>query len=164
MSPAKSQPSGKMYDDYESPLTSEVLPQERVDEQAAQFCKLLNQYLMEKFSYRKEPASLGISNTIYVQRSSIGLYLRFKPRYQKPIDPNALIIASIGFRRKRKGYGTDLLRFLVRQAADFGIDTIAIECPNSESIEAFGKKFAFKRINESFLVTSTVALQEMLDW
>lgn len=164
MTSKKSCRAGSIYEDYESPLTSEVMPKEIVDVQTVELCKLVNHYLMEKFPYRKEPASLGISrNTIYVYRASIELYLRFKPRYLKPIDPNALVIARMGFRRQREGYGTDLLRFLVRHAVDFGIDTIVIESPHSESIQAFGKKFEFKRINEDFLVTSTVALLKKLD-
>ena len=159
----KNRPSGNLYEDYESPLTSEILPQEMVDAQTIELCKQLNHYLMEKFSYRTEPASQGISrNTIFVQRTKVGLYLRFKPIYHKPIDPNALVIASMGFSQTRKGYGTDLLRFLVRQAVVFGIDSIAIESPHSESIQTFAKKFGFKRINESFFITSTAALKKML--
>ncbi len=141
----------------------ENTPQQKIADEASAFCRLLNLYFMKKYSYRKEPTSLGVGNNICVQRSRVYLYLRFKAKIAGFMHLNPIVIAAIDFRRSRKGDGTEFLRFLVRQAPQFGIDSIAIECPHSEAIRSFGKKFGFERINQNYLVANICTLQTKLN-
>lgn len=137
--------------------------QQKIAGQASEFCRLLNLYFMKKYSYRRGPTSLGVGNNICIQRSRVYLYLRFKAKIAGFMHLNPIVIAAIDFRRSRKGDGTVFLKFLVQQAPHFGIDSIAIECPHSESIRSFGKKFGFEEINRDYLVASMFTLQTIFN-
>lgn len=140
----------------------ENTPQQNITDEASEFCRLLNLYLMKKYSYRKEHASINICNNINVKNARVYLYLRFKQKIAGFMRLNPIVIAAIDFRRSRQGEGTEFLKFLVRYAPQLGVDSIAIENPHSEAIQSFGKKFGFERINKGYLVVTIWTLQAVL--
>jgi len=81
---------------------------------------------------------------IAFNKSLIDLYLRFG---KYPLADHGykkcIIIARIGFRKQKHGYGTTLLKELCNFGEKFGYEYLEVECPNP-NCQAFMKKLGFK--------------------
>jgi len=106
-------------------------------------CDDLNAYLMERYSYKTKPASIGLSFTISANRKYFDIYLRcpatidFWPKM-------TLVVARIKFKNIRNREGSDLLTLLVNSALDLGLIYIAIEESNLNSA-LFAESLGFKK-------------------
>jgi len=123
----------------------------------------LDVYVRSRYKYKSNAVSVGFAHTVEVRRSTIELYLRFKPRASWPND--SIVIARIGFAKQRKGNGTSLLRFLVDAAPQYGIQSIGIEqAIGGEEIDGFVRKFGFTQYrNEESWIVSLKDLKKSLD-
>lgn len=113
------------------------------------FCDELNEYLQQRFCYKKRYATCTVYNTIEAKTDKFDLYFRYKPKNQ-----DILIIARIGFKEQKKGYGTSLLNFLSEVSLKHNINYIYIESYNKNSLE-FGKKLGFEVMNDFYMTIST---------
>ncbi|MCG9494218.1 GNAT family N-acetyltransferase [Acinetobacter pittii] len=81
---------------------------------------------------------------IAFSKSLIDLYLRFG---EYPLADHGgkkcIIVARIGFRKQKQGYGTALIKELCIFGEKFGYEYLEIECPNP-NCQAFMKKLGFK--------------------
>ncbi|MCH7337564.1 GNAT family N-acetyltransferase [Acinetobacter sp. NIPH 2699] len=81
---------------------------------------------------------------IALNKSLIDLYLRFgKYAYAVHKDKKYIVVARIGFRKNKNGYGTALLKELCLFGEKLGYEYLEIECPNQDC-QAFMKKLGFK--------------------
>lgn len=81
--------------------------------------------------------------TISINCTAVHLYIRFRLEGFWPSD--SVVIASIGFGKKRRGHGRELLRKLVEMSNRYGFESIGIEqTGQSESINNFVRKFNFR--------------------
>ncbi|MFI8146611.1 GNAT family N-acetyltransferase [Acinetobacter sp. ABJ_C5_2] len=81
---------------------------------------------------------------IAFSKSLIDLYLRFgKYPLADHGDKKCIIVARIGFRKQKHGYGTALLKELCAFGEKFGYEYLEVECPNPDC-QAFMKKLGFK--------------------
>lgn len=72
------------------------------------------------------------------------LYLRFgKYAFADHKDKKYIVVARIGFRKQKHGYGTTLLKELCNFGEKFGYEYLEVECPNPDC-QAFMKKLGFK--------------------
>lgn len=113
------------------------------------FCHLLDAYLRKRFNYKAELVvpSKPVTN-VMVNRVQVELYLRYKTELEF-YYPNTLVIASIGYRERRKGHGTSLLEFIISISHQLGIEHIAIEHASTEAIKTFASKYGFNQIKGS---------------
>ncbi|PCK30446.1 hypothetical protein [Pseudoalteromonas piscicida] len=110
-----------------------------------EFNEQLNNYLKARFNYKRRVSKVTVlENKIDAWKKKVVLYIRYKPNYS-PYLPNTLVLARIGFHQSRKGHGTDLLKFLKQQGAQYGIEHIAVEMVNENS-KAFCKASGFEEI------------------
>ncbi|MDC4794226.1 GNAT family N-acetyltransferase [Acinetobacter baumannii] len=81
---------------------------------------------------------------IALNKSLIDLYLRFgKYPLADHKDKKCIIVARIGFKKQKNGYGTALLKELCIFGEKFGYEYLEVECPNP-NCQAFMKKLGFK--------------------
>lgn len=115
------------------------------NEQAAQFCGALNEYLMDRYGYKTFPAKLMPGFRIHVSRSLVHLYARLKP---SPAiwGEDTLVIAKLGFKEIGKGNGTSFLKFLAANAPDLGVKHIGIEQAQTLPMINFVQKYNFEQI------------------
>ncbi|MEE8097613.1 GNAT family N-acetyltransferase [Acinetobacter baumannii] len=113
---------------------------------------LVQRFATEQFGYSKVYiSSAEISRklpratvTISLTKSLINLYLRFgKYTRNGHKDEKYIIVAAIGFRKQKHGYGTALLKELCNFGEKFGYEYLEVECPNPDC-QAFMKKLGFK--------------------
>lgn len=122
-----------------------------LEEQSAAAC-LVKKFAMEKLGYLR----VRISSFELMQkkpqtkvnitfRSSLNdLCLRFgKYTFGVRKDKKYIVVARIGFRKKKNGYGTALLKELCTFGEKYGYEYLEIECPNPDC-QAFMKKLGFK--------------------
>ena len=108
----------------------------------------IDQYLMERFKYRKSLVCLTIDNVITTRRNSrIDLYLRIR-KVKSLFPPDCLIIARISFKKERIGHGSHFVRFLTEIALKYGYRYIGIESTNEKS-SSFARKLGFQSIDSS---------------
>lgn len=122
-----------------------------LEEQSEIKC-LVQKYIREKFGYSR----INISSfelmknkpqaqiNLEFSSSLITLYLRFG-RYGFAVykEKKYIVVASIGFRNKKNGYGTALLKELCIFGEKFGYEYLEVECPNPDC-QVFMKKLGFK--------------------
>ncbi|WP_010117344.1 GNAT family N-acetyltransferase [Acinetobacter sp. P8-3-8] len=113
---------------------------------------LVQKFAMEKLGYskvkvssfelmQKKPRSIV---TIAFNKSQNDLYLRFgKYDLADLNDQKIIVFARIGFRKKKHGYGTALLKELCHFGQQFGYGYLEVERPNPDC-QAFMKKLGFK--------------------
>lgn len=113
---------------------------------------LVQKFAMEKLGYskvkvssfelmQKKPRSVV---TITFNKSQNDLYLRFgKYDLADLNDQKIIVVARIGFSKKKHGYGTALLKELCHFGTQFGYGYLEIERPNLDC-QAFMKKLGFK--------------------
>lgn len=90
---------------------------------------------------QKKPRSVV---TIAFNKSQNDLYLRFgKYDLADLNDQKIIVVARIGFRKKKHGYGTALLKELCHFGQQFGYGYLEVERPNPDC-QAFMKKLGFK--------------------
>ncbi|MFW2023227.1 GNAT family N-acetyltransferase [Acinetobacter baumannii] len=81
---------------------------------------------------------------IAFSKNLIDLYLRFgKYPLADHGDKKCIIVARIGFRKQKNGYGTTLLKELCIFGERFGYEYLEVECPNPDC-QVFMKKLGFK--------------------
>src|SRR5262245_14668048 len=102
--------------------------QKLVNEKYEPIVERLNTYLISKFSYRRPPADFHSvkKNVIEVRRKKVDLYIRLFDDRSDRRTPT-IVIARIGFDKSRKGYGTDLLRFITQIAFVYHYSKIELE-------------------------------------
>ncbi|MDC4876204.1 GNAT family N-acetyltransferase [Acinetobacter baumannii] len=113
---------------------------------------LVRKFAIEKFGYKRVYVSSTalnsrmpqVSVTITLRQSLVDLYLRFgKYAFADQKDKKYIVVARIGFKKQKNGYGTALLKELCNFGNKFGYEYLQIECPNKEC-QAFMKKLGFK--------------------
>ena len=105
----------------------------------------INEYLMAKFGYKTPPVYFSTSDVTisnHFKRKKINLHLRLIREGGGFWQSDTLVIARIGFRKERKGYGRDFLQFLSELASNNGFRFIGIENTNTASSQ-FAKKLGF---------------------
>lgn len=121
-------------------------------EEQNEILSLVQRFAKEQFGYSKVyVSSAELSRkmpqarvTITLDKSLIALYLRFGKYYRNGHqDEKYIIVAAIGFRKQKHGYGTALLKELCNFGENFGYEYLEIECPNP-NCQAFMKKLGFK--------------------
>lgn len=81
---------------------------------------------------------------IALHKNLVDLYLRFgKYAFADHKDKKGIIVARIGFKKQKNGYGTILLKELCKFGEKFGYEYLEVECPNPDC-QAFMKKLGFK--------------------
>ncbi|KJH55240.1 GNAT family N-acetyltransferase [Acinetobacter calcoaceticus] len=81
---------------------------------------------------------------IALSKSLIDLYLRFGTYSRNNHnDKKYIVVARIGFKKQKNGYGTALLKELCNFGEKFGYEYLEVECPNP-NCQAFMKKLGFK--------------------
>ena len=113
----------------------------------ADLCDEFNVYLMNRFGYKRRPATHN-RRTISARLKKFDLYFRFRSS-RTPWDVDTLVIARIGFQEVRQGHGTDLIRFIVSLADKYGIKKIGIEETNENS-SLFAQKLGFEEITTNY--------------
>ncbi|MCU7696972.1 GNAT family N-acetyltransferase [Acinetobacter sp. AYS6] len=113
---------------------------------------LVRRFAIEKFGYSRLRVSSPelIRRTpqprvnIALNKSLIDLYLRFGTYTRNNHnDKKYIVVARIGFKKQKQGYGTALLKELCIFGEKFGYEYLEIECPNPDC-QAFMKKLGFK--------------------
>ncbi|EHU1961280.1 acetyltransferase [Acinetobacter baumannii] len=113
---------------------------------------LVRRFATEQFGYsRMRISSLELIRkkpqprvNVALNKSLIDLYLRFgKYPLADHGDKKCIIVARIGFRKQKHGYGTTLLKELCNFGEKFGYEYLEVECPNPDC-QAFMKKLGFK--------------------
>lgn len=121
-------------------------------EEQHEILSLVQKFAMEKLGYSKVKVSSfpllqkkPLSKvTIAFTRSLNDLYFRFgKYGFADFKDKKIIVVARIGFRKKKRGYGTALLKELCLFGEKFGYEYLEVECPNDDC-QAFMKKLGFK--------------------
>lgn len=108
--------------------------------------KEIDEYLMQRFKYRRSLLYLTPDNIIVCRRvTRINLYLRLR-RKESLFPPNCLIIARLGFRKERIGHGTHFIKFLIEIALKYNFSYIGLESVNDKS-RAFVEKLGFHSIS-----------------
>lgn len=115
--------------------------------------KEIDEYLMQRFKYRRSLVYLTPENIIVARRvTRINLYLRLR-RKESLFPPNCLIIAQLGFKKERIGHSTHFIRFLTEIALKYKFSHIGLESVNDKS-RAFAEKLGFHSIDDSNYVVS----------
>lgn len=115
----------------------------KAEDRTHTFAALLTEYLKEAFSYKRPAVTLGISPcTVCARTAKYDLYFRVTPHSTLDWESNTLVVSRIGFSQQRKGYGKDLMQFLVSAATSLPYTHIGIEQANPNAM-AFGAKFGF---------------------
>ncbi|MDC4329153.1 GNAT family N-acetyltransferase [Acinetobacter baumannii] len=113
---------------------------------------LIRRFAIEKFGYKRVyVSSAALSNrmpqasvTITLRKSLIDLYLRFgEYAFADHKDKKYIVVARIGFKKQKNGYGTALIKELCNFGEKFGYEYLEVECPNPDC-QAFMKKLGFK--------------------
>lgn len=137
-----------------------------MENQIQKFCFKLNGYLRKRYSCKDFPARPSGKSNISAYNKNFELFLRFKPLDNTWWPKNTLVIAGFGFKKKRIGNGTSLLKFFVNEAKIFDINFIGIENLDSLEGKAFSSKHKFRYIgereNENNWIISTSDLYENL--
>ena len=108
--------------------------------------KEIDEYLMQRFKYRRSLLYLTPDNIIVCRRvTRINLYLRLR-REESLFPPNCLIIARLGFSKERIGHGTHFIRFLTEIALKYDFSHISLESVNDKS-RLFAEKLSFHPID-----------------
>lgn len=119
--------------------------------------KDIDEYLMQRFKYRRSLIYLTPDNIIVARRvTRINLYLRLR-RKESLFPPNCLIIARLGFRKERIGHGTHFISFLIEIALKYDFSHIGLESVNDKS-KAFAEKLGFQSIDGSNCTASVEKL------
>jgi hypothetical protein len=126
-------------------------------EEIIEICKEINTHLMNSLGYKIPPAYISFERII-VFRKKVDLLIRFFRSKVNQWDKNTIVIARIGFKRQRSGYGSSLLRFLANIADNRGFKNIGIESANELSAN-FAKKFGFSNIGGDDWVITTKKLK-----
>lgn len=122
-----------------------------LEEQQEIFC-LVQKFVILKLGYSKvKVSSLELMQNkpqskvnIAFNKSSDDLYLRFGKYYLPGLrDKKCIVVARIGFSKKKHGYGTALLKELCIFGEKFGYEYLEVECPNPDC-QIFMKKLGFK--------------------
>jgi len=106
------------------------------------FSPYLQEYLKERFSYRRLEIDSGLVNTLCIRTVKLDIYLRFAFEEEQSWPKNTVVIARIGFKKTRLGHGDHFIRFIESLASEFEISHIAIESCNAKSY-AFSRKYGF---------------------
>ncbi|MDO9582189.1 MAG: hypothetical protein Q7J24_03605 [Desulfomicrobium sp.] len=114
-------------------------------EQAAEFCDLLNDYLMARYGYKTKLAKLMPGLRIHVSRSHVHLYARLRPN-TAIWGEDTLVIAKLGFKEIGKGNGTSFLKFLAASAPVLGMKHIGIEQAQTLPMINFVQKYNFEQV------------------
>ncbi|WAT23525.1 hypothetical protein O0R52_22345 (plasmid) [Bacillus halotolerans] len=88
----------------------------------------------------EEVSSYISMNRLFIDSAYSELMLRFNTSTKK------LVIARIGFKNTRKGYGTRLLGYLKEYAARNDYDAIVIESIQTEEAYSFAIKNGFEKV------------------
>lgn len=113
---------------------------------------LVRRFATEQFGYsRMRISSLELIRkkpqprvNVALNKSLIDLYLRFgKYPLADHGDKKCIIVARIGFREQKHGYGTTLLKELCNFGDKFGYEYLEVERPNPDC-QSFMKKLGFK--------------------
>lgn len=113
---------------------------------------LIQKFAMEKLGYSKvKVSSFQLMQkkpqskvNVAFNKSSNDLYLRFgKYDFADLKNQKSIIVARIGFSKKKHGYGTALLKELCIFGEKFGYEYLEIERPNPDC-QIFMKKLGFK--------------------
>lgn len=125
------------------------------------FAKEIDEYYRDKFGYKTQCAWPRYP-TVDISRAPLRLYLRFRPGGFWPDD--SVVIASIEFRKQRRGHGAELLKKFVEMSDRYELNSVGIEQTGpDESIQNFVRKFGFEnhRNDQNWLV-SVSRLKEIL--
>lgn len=133
-----------MIDPWELIYVNAMMPYEMT--QIKEFTQKLNTYLMDRFGYKSPLGKANKNRTIYLDRDRVSLFIRYRIKGEY-WENETLVIAMFGFKEKRKGHGTDLLKFLCEQCEYYGIHYIGIEKTNEQS-KAFAIKYGFHELTE----------------
>ncbi len=121
----------------------------------------LNNYLIEQFKYKTNPASFGLTtSTIIAERKKFKLYFRLVDKSGGLWKADTFVIARISFRKERTGLGTHLLQFLSELVRVYEFRYIGIESTNENST-AFANKFGFSPIDEYNYV---ISIEKLIDY
>lgn len=113
---------------------------------------LIRRFATEQFGYsRMRISSMQLRQkkpqtnvTVALNRSLIDLYLRFgEYAFAEHQDKKYIVVARIGFKKQKHGYGTVLLKELCIFGEKFGYEYLEVERPNPDC-QAFMKKLGFK--------------------
>lgn len=117
----------------------------------------IDRYLMERFKHRKSLVWLTVNNIIVTRRNSrVDLYLRIR-RSESRFPPDCLIIARLGFSKKRIGHGSHFVRFLSEIALKYGFKHIGLESTNEKGASLIWK-LGFYSIDGSNYVVSAESI------
>jgi hypothetical protein len=120
------------------------------------FANSLDQWARARFNIDpsvKELSHVNHSGNLDLRHGEVrDLYLRLWPETFKGDGveigywpPSTFVIARIEFATTRAGHGRALLQFLVKQAAIYGFENIALESTyDGEEIQGFAKKYGFQ--------------------
>ncbi len=138
-------------------MNTESLQQSEIDkliglkEQNEISC-LIRRFATEQFGYsRMRISSMQLRQkkpqtnvTVALNKSLIDLYLRFgEYAFAEHLDKKYIVVARIGFKKQKQGYGTALLKDLCIFGEKFGYEYLEVERPNPDC-QAFMKKLGFK--------------------
>lgn len=122
-----------------------------------EICKAIDNYLMNRFGYRRSLVYLTPDNILTTRRNSrIDLYLRIR-KVESLFPPDCLIIARIGFQKERTGHGSHFVRLLAEIALKHDYKHIGIESTNEKSA-SFARKLGFHSIDSSNYAVSVEKL------
>jgi hypothetical protein len=104
---------------------------------------LVDHWLRDNFQYRKPVATFALSvNHIITHRRKMDLYIRFLDQVTERPRPT-IVIARIGFEKKRKGYGTAFLKLITDIALKYNYEYVELENCNHNS-RPFADRFGFR--------------------
>ncbi|MDI2594757.1 hypothetical protein POF45_25495 [Pseudomonas sp. 681] len=113
------------------------------EENANKILALLTVYLSREFSNSKSFGESVMGHTVNAHGEDYEFYLRVTPPPGGIWDSETLVIARIGFKDRRRGYGRNFMEFLVECASTLGYSKIGMECTNENS-EAFGRRLGLQ--------------------
>ncbi|QZP26312.1 hypothetical protein [Pseudomonas mosselii] len=114
---------------------------------ARRFSELLSPYLYQRFGEQPRRCHYVDGNVLNFYAEAYELYLKVTPPSGGFWGEETLVVARFGFKDRRKGHGTDFIRFLLSFAKDIGYTKIGLECTNQFS-DAFGRKLGFQQYGE----------------
>lgn len=133
------------------------------DIRARNFSKLLSPYLYRRFGEQARSHHSVDGNILNFYTEAYELYLKVTPPSAGLWGEETLVVARFGFKERRKGHGTDFIRFLVACAKEIGYTKIGLECTNQLS-DALGRKFGFQQYGEyNNLIGCVVAVSQKLN-
>ncbi len=98
---------------------------------------------MKRYHYNRTTTQHALGCNIKARRKAFDLYFRFKPD-DIFWPPDSIVVARIGFDKRRIGNGGSLLKFLINQSKEFDLRHVAIEQTHTDAGKGFAVKYGFQ--------------------